>query len=67
MKRSDDEAIPTHKEDEKEGLVEAADYETGRLPPIEDTKPKGQWIESDNEKQHTERGEGPRVHVDNRL
>ena len=67
MKRSDDQAIPTHKEDEKEGLVEAADYETGRLPPIDHDKAKGPWVESDVEKQHTDRGNEPQVHVDNRL
>lgn len=64
MSRMDNEALPTHKEEDKQGLVEGDDYETNRLPPIE-AAPKGQWIESDNDRPPTERG--ARVHVDNRL
>lgn len=56
MSRVDNEALPTHKEEEKQGLVEG---ESNRLPPI-DAGPKGQWIESENATE-------PRVHVDNRL
>jgi hypothetical protein len=64
MSSIENEAIPTHKEEEKQGLVEGDNYDTNRLPAI-DAGPKGQWIESDNDRPPTERG--PRVHVDNRL
>jgi len=34
MNRIDNEALPTHKEEDKQSLVDGEDYETNRLPPI---------------------------------